>query len=164
MSQCHDVYDDTEGMPHPPCSEATGGERSAQCPAHNCQIMSDRRGKVLIVWVAGTLDWATTKHFSALMTTHHDVRALIVDLSEARLDAAGSGALVTAVERAHERRQQVVLVVTNPMLRGVLTTIGLNLVVPIVGSEPDAIDWLEGHGIPTGPPQPTTDRAPLVRS
>ena len=149
MSQCHDLYEAQEYGP----AEASVGIRYNR--QHECQFVSEVHDKVHVVRVIGSLDWTTEAVFADLLRDHCWEPILIIDLVAGRVDAAGTGALVLAAEQATRRRQQLVLVATDPVQLSVMISTGLNIVVPIVSSEEEAVIWCELHGVPpwaTPPP------------
>jgi anti-anti-sigma factor len=151
MSQCHDSYPCTEGQPetaedkfttlhiaHP----AVGGTRPGRVPVpHDCDVLSNEHGGTRSVRVVGSLDWATAGEFEGFLCDNCVEPVVLVDLTAARLDAAGTGALLVATERATARAQQIIIVATNPLQLSVLEATGLNAVVPIAASEAAALAW-----------------------
>jgi anti-anti-sigma regulatory factor len=158
MSECHDIY---ELVDSPPAAQVNPA--GAQChdsylavpagsgPAHECCLLSDRHGAVRVVRVIGRLDWATEDRVRVLLRDDCPDRNLIVDLSSAILDAAGTGVVLAATAMARTRGQQLVFVVADPVELEALTAAGLDIVVPVVASVGDALDWL---GADTAPGRP----------
>lgn len=142
MSQCHDLYEAHEDDP----AAASVGIR--ENGPHECQFVSEVHDKVHVVRVIGSLDWTTEAEFVDLLRDQCWEPILIIDLAAGRVDAAGTGALVLATEQATRRRQQLVLVATDPVQLSVMISTGLNIVVPIVSSEDEAVTWCERHGVP----------------
>ena len=155
MSQCHDVYDPNQ------FPSAGAGITSDRGLRHGCHFVSQGHDLVHVVRVVGSLDWTTQHEFGELVREQCSEPVLIVDLTAGRLDAAGTGALVLAAELARDRHQQLVLVATDPLQLSVLISTGLNIVVPVVSSEEEAVTWCERHGVPTWtvPADPAPDRA-----
>jgi anti-anti-sigma factor len=179
MSQCHDIYDPNEGRSASPEAEAAAtprvdrptavaGQPAGFRPGHDCQLLSSRHGDIRVIRVDGPLDWATEAKFEDLMCDEClGDPVVIVNLTASRLDAAGTGGLLVAAERAAERGQQLVIVVTDPRQLAVLVATGLNIVVPIVASEYAALEWCERHAVPadTKPTvAPGSDRSELAQS
>jgi anti-anti-sigma factor len=138
VSQGHDVYEPSDF----PASEPVAGR-------HGCHFTSETHDQFHVVRVVGSLDWATEAEFLELIRQECTEPVLIVDLTAGRIDAAGTAALALATEQAKERRQQLVLVATDPMQLGVMISTGLNIVVPVVSSEEEAMIWCERNDIPT---------------
>jgi hypothetical protein len=67
---------------------------------------------------------------------------VVIDLSRASTDAAGSGKLTCAVARAEKRGQHVPIALTNAMQLEVLRAAGLDSAIPVVRSEPEALRLL----------------------
>lgn len=137
MSQCHDVYEPSD------FSRAAPG-----VGRHGCHFLNQLHDQVNVVRVVGSLDWTTEAEFTELIREQCKERVLIVDLTAGRVDAAGMGALVLATEQARDRHQQLVLVATDPVQLSAMISTGLNIVVPIVSSEEEAVTWGERHGTP----------------
>jgi len=94
------------------------------------------------------VDWATAGEFEGFLCDNCVEPVVVVNLTGARFDAAGTGALLVATERAGERGQQIVVVATDPLQLAVLRETGLNIVVPIVDSEVAALAWCERNSLP----------------
>jgi anti-anti-sigma factor len=152
VSQCHDLYEAHEYDP----GEASVG--ICENRPHECQFVSEVHDKVHVVRVIGSLDWMTEGEFADLLRDRCFEPILIIDLVAGRVDAAGTGALVLATEQARRRGQQLVLVATDPVQLSVMISTGLNIVVPIVSSEEEAVTWCEHHGVPPW----TTPLAPAM--
>jgi propanol-preferring alcohol dehydrogenase len=163
MSECHDIYEAVEHRPQPNDDQAVaqchdlyplaGAAPSAGArPLHECRLVNVQHGAVRVIQVSGSLDWATEREFGDLMRNHCTDRSVVVDLSAAHEDAAGTGALLTATARARKQGQQVVFVVPDGVERGVLLSAGLSEVVPVVRSEREALGWFDAHGVPTADP------------
>jgi anti-anti-sigma factor len=155
VSECHDIYDPI-GYPSGSSTATEVQEPGTQChdpylATGACRVLSDQQGQVLVVQVTGRLDWATKGEFRDLMQNDCVEPGVIVDLSGASCDAAGTGVLLGATARAAERGQQLVFVVTDPLEFEVLVAAGLDQVVPVVASVPEAHEWFEAHGVATGP-------------
>jgi anti-anti-sigma regulatory factor len=67
---------------------------------------------------------------------------VVIDLSRASTDSAGTGVLICAVARAKERGQRVAIVATDPLQLEVLWAVGLDGVIPVVRSEPEGLRLL----------------------
>lgn len=152
MSQCHDIYEPND---FPPAEAGIHPRRR-----HACDFVSQPHGMVHVVRVVGALDWESAGRFAELVREQCTEPVLIIDLTAGRIDAAGTGALVVATEQAKDRNQQLVLVATDPLQLSVMISTGLNIVVPIVSSEEEAVTWCERHGVPTWivPTGPVEDR------
>lgn len=142
MSQCHDVYEPSDYSP------AEVGVEPRENRRHGCHFVSQFHDKVRVVRVVGSLDWKSEPAFVELLREPCKDPILIIDLTACRIDAAGTGALVMAAQQARDRRQQLVLVATDPLQLSVMISTGLNLVVPVVSTESEAVSWCESHGIP----------------
>jgi len=142
VSQCHDVYEQSD------FSTPGTGVETERNHRHECHFVSQHNDRVHVVRVVGSLDWKIEADFMELIRKPCDEPILIVDLTAARIDAAGTSALVLAAEQARESHHQLLLVATDPVQLSVLISTGLNVVVPVVGSEDEAVTWCEQHGIP----------------
>ena len=91
-------------------------------------------------------------------------REVIVDLSSAESDAAGTGSLLAAAAQAKEIGQQLVFVVADPQEVEVLVSVGLDQVMPIVGSVPGALEWLAANFVPVGVVGTSGWRAARIRT
>lgn len=150
MSQCHDIYESSNVSP------AATGVEPGENRRHRCHFVSQIHDKVDVVRIVGSLDWTTQAEFAELIRDRCKEPILIIDLTAGRIDAAGTAALVLATELARDRKQQLVLVATDPLQLSVMISTGMNIVVPIVSSEEEAVTWCERHGIaawtvPAGP-------------
>lgn len=141
MSQCHDAYEPSDFSP---ANVAVSGGGIGR---HECRFETRVRDKAHLVKVIGSLDWTSQAGFAELIGEHCKEKILIIDLTACRIDAAGSGALVLAIELARERQQQLVLVATDPLQLAVMISTGINVVVPIVSSDEEALTWCQQHGI-----------------
>jgi propanol-preferring alcohol dehydrogenase len=158
MPECHDVYDAVDYVPAPQ-REAVGTQchdlppvgavvtDSGARPVHECHLVDVQAGAVRVIQVLGSLDWDTETEFQDLMRDHCTDPAVVIDLSGASEDAAGTGLLMAAMARARRRGQQVVFVVPEGIEREVLLSLGLSDVVPVVTSRREALDWFDSHGI-----------------
>jgi anti-anti-sigma factor len=107
--------------------------------ARGQSITTRREGHCSVVTVAGRLDWASAAEFRA---TVRDVLAsgpLVVDISRARCDAAGNGALMGAAFEVNTNGGAVALVTDDELETEVLEKIGLSRVVPVYRTMNDAI-------------------------
>jgi anti-anti-sigma regulatory factor len=155
MSQCHDPYNPIQEVSTWP-AEAVGDqchdvypvsiEWESVRPGHICAVVGDSDGAVRQLRVTGRLDWATEDGFLAVCNKCAN-SALIVDLSAATLDSAGTAALMSATARAAKWGQRVVFVLTDPVELEVLNSLGLGSAVPVVGSVPEALRWFEDHAV-----------------
>jgi alcohol dehydrogenase, propanol-preferring len=116
-------------------------------PVHECRLVNVQAGDVRVIQVLGSLDWATEGDFRDLMRDHCVDPAVVVDLSSASEDAAGTGVLLEATAGARRRGQQLVFVVPEGIERDVLLSAGLNEVAPVVTSQRQALDWFDSQGI-----------------
>jgi anti-anti-sigma regulatory factor len=159
VSECHDLYDEVPATPSPqfktegdqchdlyPSSPVAGADHTS--PAHECHLVNGHNGPVRLVRVTGHLDWTSAARFGDLMRHDCDDREVIVDVSSTESDAAGTGSLLVAAAHAREIGQQLVFIVTDPLELEVLGSVGLDQVMPIVGSVPAALAWLATHSVP----------------
>lgn len=111
--------------------------------SHPCLLVSEFHGRVRVVTVSGCLDWSTVGTFRDLLQDECTDPAIVVDLGQTEhVDSAGNGALVAAALLARRRRQRLVVVTSDPLEREVLDYIGLSSVIPVVTSQPEALDRL----------------------
>ena len=107
---------------------------------HPCHIDSNFAGQVRVVRVTGRLDWVTAGELRDLLRDECSNPAVVVDLrATTGIDSAGVGILLAATARMRERGQQLAFVATEPFLVGVLCSTGLEMVVPIVDTETEAL-------------------------
>ncbi|MGI8750846.1 MAG: STAS domain-containing protein [Acidimicrobiales bacterium] len=107
---------------------------------HDCRLVSEYHGSVRVVRVFGCLDWTTACEFRDLMRDECTEAKVVVDLgATTRMDSVGTGHLLTATARTKRRGQKLVMVVADPLLLEVLTTTGLDSVVPVVASVSEAL-------------------------
>src|SRR5487761_541124 len=114
---------------------------------HDCRLVDAYHKGVHFVEVRGRLDWATAATFRDLMakdSTHE----LVIDLSEAITDSAGTELLIGCVARAHQQRQRVLIVAPDPTQYEVFGAVGLDSAAPVVSSQSEAIRWFAQH-LPT---------------
>ena len=110
---------------------------SQTIPGHECQIVTELKGAVRVVHLAGRLDWATAGTFRDRMRDDWRDDLLIVDLSRMTgVDSAGTGVVLAAAARARHRGQQLVIVTVDPVLVEVLSCLGPS--VPVVSSPAQA--------------------------
>ncbi len=167
MSQCHDPYDlfdlrttepsrprEVPGTqchdPAPLASQAPLASRVASAEAvpgeerHGCRMVTEERSGRRVLHVIGHLDWATRSRFTDSVGDlgPGDV---VIDLEEATLDSAGTGAVLWCVARATGRGQQIVVVTPDPLQYEVFVSTGLTGVVPVVRSTPEAVNRFADH-------------------
>ncbi len=167
MSQCHDPYELTDlrttgpsrpkevhgtqcHNPAPIASQAPFAKRVTSAEAvlgeqrHGCRMVTEPRSGRRVLRVIGHLDWATRGRFT---DTVRDLGPgdLVIDLEEATLDSAGSGAVLWCVARATPRGQRIAVVTPDPLQYEVFVSTGLTGVVPVVGSAPEAVRWFADH-------------------
>lgn len=155
MSQCHDTYDRDER--EVVATGRTTGVTSVSAPCHDvyettapamahpgCRLVGCQLDGVQMILVEGRVDWTTQRQFRDFMTSATEPE-VVVDLSAATMDSAGTGVLLAWVARARRRGQGVVVVSGDPLQREVLLTLGLDDVVPIVTSEREALNWSRAH-------------------
>ena len=122
------------------------GSSQAKNPAatpHPCRLVSELHGQVRVVTVVGYLDWSTVGAFRDLLQGGCTDPSIVVDLDQTEhIDSAGNGALVAAALLARRRRQRLVVVTSDPLEREVLDYIGLSIVIPVVTSQPEALNRL----------------------
>lgn len=106
---------------------------------HDFRLATECYGNVRVVRVFGCLDWKTADEFRDLMRDGTGA-LVIVDLgATTRMDSAGTGQVLTATVRAERRGQRLVVAVSDPLLLEVLMATGLDTVVPVVASLPEAL-------------------------
>jgi anti-anti-sigma factor len=155
MSQCHDTYDRDER--EVVATGRTTGVTSLSAPCHDlyetnapamthpgCRLVGCHLDGVQTIVVEGRVDWTTQRQFRDFMTTATEPE-VVVDLSAATMDSAGTGVLLAWVARARRRSQGVVVVCSDPLQHEVLFAVGLDSVVPIVTSEREALNWSRAH-------------------
>lgn len=107
---------------------------------HDCALDTQRCGDTRVVHVAGRFDWAAASGFRDLTRDHCPEPGVVIDLTHAtRLDSGGVGVLLAAIARAHRRGQQLAIVATDPHLLEVLVSLGVPSIVPVVGTEGEAV-------------------------
>ena len=122
----------------PPIQNTTGNTETDGRADHGCRFVSEGRGPVRIVTVIGHLDWTTAGELREVLSEDLMALPVIIDLSQAQLDSAGTGRLVAGSLRSKERSQPMVVVVTDPVQREVFHTIGLADIIPLVHSIDEA--------------------------
>lgn len=105
------------------------------------EITYDTRDGVGVVHVLGRLSWETTGRFRDVWASLSDTD-VVVDLTEATTDSAGTGALLGCLERASSRCQSVVVVVAPGVLHDVLSGLSFDSLAPIVETVDDALRCL----------------------
>ncbi|MDQ2726905.1 MAG: STAS domain-containing protein [Actinomycetota bacterium] len=117
---------------------------------HDCRLVSEYHGAVRVVRVLGCLDWTTACEFRDLMREECTEAMVVVDLGgTTHMDSVGTGHLLTATARTKRQGQQLVMVVADPLMLEVLTTTGLDTVVPVVATVSEALFWLDAQGSPS---------------
>jgi anti-anti-sigma factor len=138
MSQCHDLYD-FEGY-------GMGKSRtiSRRHAGHECRFETGQHGRARTLRVFGRLDWATADGLQDLLLNDATPSTVVIDLSEAKIDSAGTGRLLSVV-MAMKGRSQSVVVVTNDVVQSeVFDALRLSDVVPVYSSLGRALSSLEG--------------------
>jgi anti-anti-sigma factor len=98
--------------------------------AHECHSEAELKGAVRIVHVSGRLDWVTAPAFRDRMRDEWTDGLVIVDLSSlSGVDSAGTGVVLAAAARARHRGQELVIVTVDPVLIGVLSSLGPSVAV-----------------------------------
>jgi anti-anti-sigma regulatory factor len=67
---------------------------------------------------------------------------VVIDLTGATTDSAGTGALIGVVVRARQRDQHLVIVAPDRLQYEVCVSVGLDTGAPLVRSEPEALQRL----------------------
>jgi anti-anti-sigma factor len=114
---------------------------------HACGFVTEQVGPVRTVGVVGHLDWTTADEFRQVIDEDLLGSPVIIDLTQAQLDSAGTGSLVGATLRSQEHSRPMVVVVSDPVQREVLDVVGLADIVPVVHSVDEAqreLDILAG--------------------
>lgn len=107
---------------------------------HDCSFDSERLGDARVVHVHGRFDWASAAGFRDLTRDHCPEPGLVIDLTQVtQLDSGGVGVLLAATARARRRGQHLAIVATDPHLLELLLTLGVPSVVPVVGTEREAL-------------------------
>lgn len=110
---------------------------------HECHIAVEQAGPVRVIRVRGRLDWATAGAFRDRLRDEWTQGPLIIDLGQASgMDSSGTGVVLAAAIRAQRRGQPLVIVSLDPVLIEVLSSPGLGLSSPIVGSPAAALHRL----------------------
>jgi anti-anti-sigma regulatory factor len=160
MSQCHDIYNtiETQGSGERKSSDASlsgaqchdAHESEVTAPAadvqHYCRFVDRLQDGAHLIRVFGRVDWATAARFGDFMSKATEAE-VVIDLSEATIDSAGTGALIGFVTRALKRDQRVVLVTSDQLQHELFAAVDLDLAVPVVWGEPEAFQAL-GHLVP----------------
>lgn len=104
-------------------TELTGGTGSADA-RHTCRINVEAGARASVIQVVGHLDWVTARRLRDIMRDESPP-AVVVDLSQAHLDSAGTAALMVSTGAAQRRGQRTVLVVTDPVQLEVFESLGM---------------------------------------
>ncbi len=110
---------------------------------HACRFTSEQLGPVRTVKVVGYLDWATADEFGHVIDEDLMGSPVIIDLTLAGLDSAGTGRLVAAALRSKEHSQPMVVVATDPAQLEVFHAVGLADIVAVVHSMDEALQELD---------------------
>lgn len=145
---------------------AAGGESfvvdsalSAPAPGpHRCEVYEARRGETLVLRVGGALDWSSAPAFVEHVRTGCDAAGLVIDLTAATVDSAGTGAILSLAAARRDRHRQMVVVVGDGPEAEVLLDGRFDAVAGLVASEPSALAWLRDRGVDTGSVGPGTER------
>jgi anti-anti-sigma factor len=145
MSQCHDIYEfegyergrsrPVEGTSCHDRDDAAEVDR----PIHDCLLETEEEGPARTVRVDGRLDWATAEDFREQILDLDVGRPVVIDLSGATIDSAGTGTLLTVALALKERSQPVAVVSADPVQSEVFRTVGLATLVRVAHSIPDAL-------------------------
>lgn len=136
---CHDPYAMDFALP----AWAQGG--------HGCEVREVRRGEVCILRLTGRLDWMTASEFASFVCSECADPGVVIDLTDAEVDAAGTGALLkTAADRRRHHRQLVVVVADGPGADA-LRDAGFDEVAGVAPTEAAALGRLRDEGVDIGP-------------
>lgn len=102
-------------------------------------ITATRRGPCSVVTVMGRLDWASAADFRRMIRDLLAAGPLVVDISAARCDAAGNGALIGAAYEVNANGGSMALVTDDGFETEVLEKIGSSPVVRAYRTVGDAI-------------------------
>jgi anti-anti-sigma regulatory factor len=125
---------------------------------HSCEIREARRGETLVLRVHGALDWSSAPAFVDHVLTDCDAVGLVVDLTAATVDSAGTGAILSVAAADHERHRELVVVVGDGPEAQVLLDGRFDELAGLAASEPSALAWLRDRGVDTGSVGRSTDR------
>jgi len=117
---------------------------------HACEIHRARRGEALVLRVNGALDWSSAPAFVEHVRAECDASGLVIDLSAATVDSAGTGAILSVVAAGHDRHRQVVVVVGDGPEAEVLLDGRVDALAGLAASEASALTWLRDRGVDTG--------------
>lgn len=118
---------------------------------HACEVHEARRGETIILRVNGALDHSSALAFAEHVRTECDAAGLVIDLSAATVDPAGTGAIWSVAAAGRDRHRQLVVVVGDPPEAGLPADQRLEEVAAVAASEPSALAWLRDRGLDTGP-------------
>lgn len=96
--------------------------------------------ETVVIWISGDLDAFTAPELKAQLFAALDsgFDRVVLEMSECELvDSTGLGVLVAGLKHARGRR--VVMASASPELRRVLEIVGLDRVLPQVGSRTEAL-------------------------
>lgn len=165
MTQCHDPYDPKAwGSGLHVVHDRTPEAAACHDPyavdfalpewagvGHGCDVRESRRGEVRVLEVSGRLDWMTAPEFADFVRTDCDDPGVVIDVSDAEVDAAGTGALLMAAADRHRRHRHLVVVVGDGPEADALRDAGFDAVAGMAGTEGDALDQLRDEGVYVGP-------------
>ena len=117
---------------------------------HGCEIREARRGETLVLRVNGPLDWSSAPAFVDHVRTQCDAAGLVIDLTGATVDSAGTGAILSVAAAEHDRHRHLVVVVGDGPEAQVLLDGCFDAVAGLAASEPSALAWLRDRGVDTG--------------
>jgi anti-anti-sigma factor len=158
MSQCHDIYDFEgyeRGRPRP--VEGTGChdlEADRGLLGHDFLLDIEEEGPARTVRVDGRLDWATADGFREQILDLGSGQPVVIDLSGATIDSAGTGTLLTVALALKDRSQPAAVVATDPVQSEVFMTVGLAGLVPVTHSVAAALARLTSASSVADPPRP----------
>lgn len=116
---------------------ANADVKASETERHSITVTS--KGHCSVVTVTGRLDWASAADFRSVIRDLLDSGPLVVDISGARCDAAGNGALMGAAYEVNANGRSMALVTDDEIETEVLEKIGLSPVVPVYRTVGDAI-------------------------
>lgn len=97
----------------------------------------------------GELDTLTVATFRQSLAEVVTGAPVVIDLSEVSfVDSAGLGALISGVRRSRELGGAIVVACAQPSVERLLSTTGLDRIVPVVANDEHAIAALAALGTP----------------
>lgn len=160
MTQCHDVYDPSQGVTRPltvvsdggvGCHDAYPVDGTVAPPEHYCTVHESRHGEVRVLRLEGRLDWASAPAFRQYLDGASRDPGVVIDLTGAAVDAAGTGAVLAAAADVRRRHHHLAVVTAEGPEADALVDAGLGDVAGVAGDERAALDWLRQRGVDVGP-------------